>query len=81
MPDTQQERQSPLPQDPGRLFRRRMACGLTQKQLAELAHLSTQQMSQIERGVRGASPDSLLRIAKALNCPVEDLMPAEVKSA
>lgn len=56
------------------LRHKRMAAGLSQARLAELAQVSTSQISALECGVSGASPATLLAIATALSCPVEELM-------
>lgn len=77
MEGTRQSRKRPLPQDKERVFRKRVQRNLTQNQLAEKAQLSKQQMSAIESGSRGASPDALHRLADALDCDVTELMPRE----
>lgn len=48
----------------------RERAGLTQAQLAELVGISRPLMNEIEKGWRSATPERLLAIAKALNCPV-----------
>lgn len=48
----------------------RQKAGLTQAQLAELVGISRSLMNEIEKGWRSATPERLLAIAKALNCPV-----------
>lgn len=48
--------------------------GLTQDQLAERANLSTSTISQIETGDQGFREESLVAIAKALDCSPGDLL-------
>ena len=48
--------------------------GLTQRQLADRAEISVPYLSQIERGKRDGRPDVLLRIAKALNLDLDDIV-------
>lgn len=80
MPETKQDRRRPLDHDPGRLRRMRIKRKLTQQQLADMARISFQQMSALESGKRGTSVESLHRLAGALRCEVDDLMPPEVTS-
>lgn len=68
------------PHDPDRLRLRRIEAGLSQTRLAYLSGVSKQQISALECGTNGASPDALIRLAVALRCTVADLMPAEVKA-
>lgn len=77
MPETTQDRRRPLDHDPGRLRRMRIKRKLTQQQLADMAQISFQHMSALESSKRGTSVDSLHRLAKALRCDVDDLMPPE----
>lgn len=55
-----------------RLRERREAAGLTQEQLAKAARLSSQSVSNHERG-KPMTLDTLARYAKALGCRAEDL--------
>jgi transcriptional regulator with XRE-family HTH domain len=55
-----------------RSYRKR--ANLTQEKLAEKAGLSVVFVSLLENGWRTASLDSLLRIAKALNVELSDLV-------
>ena len=50
---------------------------LTQEQLAERAGISTSFLGHIERGSRKLSLDSFCRIARALDCTANDLLPSE----
>jgi transcriptional regulator with XRE-family HTH domain len=53
---------------------KREEAGLTQEKLAEKADLSTVFISRIERGKESPSVDSLVKIARALNVRVHDLV-------
>jgi len=66
---------SPPTQDPQRLKRRRIEAGLNQGELAAKAGIHRSHMSWLERGLRGASPRVLKRLAESLDCQVADLMP------
>lgn len=62
-------------QDPARLRRRRVEAGLSQVSLARTVGVTKGHMSLLESGGRGASPELLARIAKAVECEIADLMP------
>ncbi|MCC9712039.1 helix-turn-helix domain-containing protein [Streptomyces sp. MNU76] len=64
-------------QDPGRVRRKRIQAGLNQTTLALKAGISKNHMSQVERGVTGASPRVLKQLADVLGCEIADLMPPE----
>lgn len=49
--------------------------------LARKAGISKNHMSQVERGVVGASPRVLKQLAGALDCEIADLMPPEPSAA
>jgi transcriptional regulator with XRE-family HTH domain len=66
-----------LPQDPDRLFRRRVRARLSQQQLADKARTSKSTVSRLERGICPAEVETLHRLAEALECAVEDLMPQD----
>lgn len=66
-----------LPQDPNRCYRRRIAAGLSQQQLADKAGLTDATVCRIENGTVKARVGSLAALADALECSVEDLMPPE----
>lgn len=70
-----------LPQDPDRLYRCRIRARLTLEQLAEKAGTSKSTAWRLETGNAAAEVETLHRIAEALGCPVEDLMPIEKKAA
>lgn len=50
---------------------------LTQEQLAERAGISTSFLGHIERGSRKLSLETFCRIARALDCTANDLLPME----
>ena len=53
---------------------RRKRVGFSQEILAEKADLSTVFISRIERGIESPSVDSLVKVARALNVRVRDLV-------
>ena len=53
---------------------RRTKSDLSQEKLAEKAGLSTVFISRVERGIESPSVDSLVKIAKALDVKVRDLV-------
>ena len=57
-----------------RIRQRRKIKGLTQQKLAELAHLEPSNISHIERGATKLGLPSIIRIANALDCSVDDLL-------
>ncbi len=59
---------------PGNLRRLRLAAGLTQAQLAELAQSTDATISRIERGRFGPSQDLLQRLAVAIGGTESDLV-------
>lgn len=62
------------PHDRKALRRMRMEAGLSQARLAQLAGLSTSQVSALECGTSGASPTALNSLAFVLRCEPVDLM-------
>lgn len=52
----------------------RKSAGMSQERLAEKANLSTVFISRIERGVESPCVDNLVKIARALNVRVSDLL-------
>lgn len=63
-----------------RVLSLRRKAGLTQKELAERASTSQQQVARIERGVQRASLDLAVRLCKALNAPLEKVFPLSKKA-
>jgi len=61
-----------------RITKTRTELGLSQYNLADLAHLPQQQVSYAERGDRGLRCDNLLSVAKALNVSTDYLLTGEV---
>lgn len=60
-----------------KLARRRAELGLTQEQLAERAGVRHQAISNFETGWRSLSSGSVstaLKLARALDCTIEDLL-------
>lgn len=57
-----------------RIKERRKKVGISQAQLAEIVFLSTKYISQVERGVRHLSLDSMAEIAVALDASVDMLL-------
>jgi transcriptional regulator with XRE-family HTH domain len=51
----------------------RIKANLTQEQLAELANISVDFLSMVERGINAPSFDTLEKIANALHVPVREL--------
>lgn len=66
--------------DSDRLYRRRLAAGLTMPELAERAGVGLGTVSRAESGLNVRVP-TLRAIAAALNCEISDLMPAETEPA
>ena len=66
-----------LTQHPKRLRWRRVAAGLTMRQLAAKSGFSIGSISMWENGRRSADVVSLTALASALDCEITDLMPAE----
>jgi len=48
--------------------------GITQAELARAANVSQPFIHDLERGNRGAKQDTLIRIAAALDCTIDDLL-------
>ena len=55
------------------LERLRKSAGLTQQELSELAEVSRKSINAIENGIYVPSTVLALKIARTLNCSVEDL--------
>ena len=56
------------------IAQRRIALGMTQQQLAEAIGSAQQTIAKWELGKRDPRISSLLRLAEALNCTVDDLI-------
>ncbi|MET9122932.1 helix-turn-helix transcriptional regulator [Streptomyces sp. NPDC004528] len=65
------------PIDPQRLTRRRVEKGLSQNALAELIGVTKQQVSAVSLGKANFSPETLAKVAKALDCEIADLLPED----
>lgn len=60
-----------------RISIQRKRLGMTQEQLAELADISPQLVSNAENGIRAISSDKLYRISKALKVSADYLLSGE----
>ena len=70
------ERKTALQLEFGKILReRRLAQGLSQEALAEIAGLHFTYVSSTERGERNISLANIEKLAKALGCHMKDLMP------
>lgn len=56
------------------IAQRRIALGMTQQQLAEAIGSTQQMIAKWEMGKRDPRISSLIRLADALNCAVDDLI-------
>ena len=70
------DRKAPRPTNDSPIARRRIALGLTQGQLAEAIGNRQVDISRWERGIGNPGSKYLPRLAKALNCSMEDLIEA-----
>ena len=71
-----------LRQDPQRVTAARLAAGYkTKNQLAVRIGKARSLLTEIERGTRSASEDTLEKIAEACGCAVEELMPEPERTA
>ena len=64
-----------------RLREVRRTAGLTQRELAEAAHLSEGYITRLEAGDTSPGLDLMSRLAAALSVPLTDLMPAAAPPA
>lgn len=55
--------------------RERMAQGMTQQQLAEFADLNIRNVQRIEAGEIDVLLTTVIRIRKAVGCPLDQLLP------
>lgn len=67
-------RKDPRSTNSSPISRLRMERGLTQAQLAELTGCTQKDISRWETGERNPSTKSLLKLAKVLGCPMENLL-------
>lgn len=67
-------RTDPRPTNDSRLARLRIARGLTQAQLAKLVGCYGKDISRWERGERSPGMESLIKLSKALNCTLDELV-------
>ena len=69
------ERKNNLQETFGKTLReKRLANGLSQEGLAELADLHFTYVSSVERGERNISLENMARLAKALKCHIKNLV-------
>lgn len=69
------ERKNKIQEAFGKTLReKRLASGLSQERLAELADLHFTYVSSVERGERNISLENMARLAKALKCHIKDLV-------
>lgn len=62
------------------LREKRRAAGLSQRRLAELAGVDFSYISKLENGrLPAPASDTVIRLAKILNCPTEELLAAAKK--
>lgn len=59
----------------------RISKRISQVELANLANVSQPYLFDLENNRRGAKPETLMRIAKALGCTVDDLINKEDEPA
>ena len=68
-------------QEVGRRIRlHRMNAELTQQQLGDALGVSFQQIQKYEKGANRVAAGRLVEIARVLNCSVEDILGADVKT-
>ncbi len=68
-----------LNHDPRRLLRRRLIAGLSQVAAAQQAGCTKSNLSKLEHGAYGASPELLAAFAALYGCDLADLIPARRK--
>lgn len=59
----------PLDHEPEAVTYARERAGLTRAELARRCGVSAGLISEIEKGTRNATPQMLIKLAEALNCP------------
>lgn len=63
----------------GELIRkRRLAIGVSQTRLAEGLGITFQQIQKYEKGVNRVAASTLMRVARALDCKITELLPEEI---
>ncbi|HVK80094.1 MAG TPA: helix-turn-helix transcriptional regulator [Verrucomicrobiae bacterium] len=62
----------------GELIRaRRLEVGMSQMSLADAIGVTFQQIQKYEKGINRVAASTLLRVARALDCAITDLLPSE----
>ena len=61
-----------------RIRKRRLAIGVSQMRLAEELGLTFQQIQKYEKGVNRVAASTLMRVARALDCKISELLPDDV---
>lgn len=67
--------ESSLPRTPSPLRLRRLTLGLTQREVARIAGISPEQLSNLETGKADPYLSTVLALADALGCEAADLLP------
>lgn len=62
------------------LIKMRKTNNLKQKDLASMIGVKTNTISQYELGKRNPNPDILKKIARVLNCTIDDLLKEETEN-
>lgn len=74
-------RGTPIQLDLAKVRTRRFELGLTLKQVADRAGVTVSCLSLIENGHRFGRPSVLAALAKALECPLRELLPDQPAKA
>lgn len=75
--DEQLNRRTPNRAVPNRLREWRIDHGLSLDEMSDLTGMSKPMLSQLERGLRGASRDAKVKIARRLEVSISDLFDLE----
>jgi len=59
------------------IAQQRVACGLTQEDMAEKLNIGLEAVSRLERGLVSPNVDRLFELAEIFNCPVTELIVRE----
>lgn len=80
MTDTQRtaKRQKRQVHDPARIVAARAAAGLSQIEVTRRAGLASGTLSKIENSEAGTTPETLVKIADAIGCPVTQLLSSDL---